>query len=72
MALNRDQHRALRLLADAPNGASATIMLARGFTISLLDDLVLRGLDGGKARHARGAARLSHYKTIRKRKAPTM
>jgi hypothetical protein len=44
MALNRDQGRALRLLADAPNGATATTMLARGFTISLLDDLVLRGL----------------------------
>jgi hypothetical protein len=57
MALNRDQHRALRLLADAPNGATATIMLARGFTISLLDDLVLRGAgDDGKACHARGAA----------------
>jgi hypothetical protein len=44
MALNRDQHRALRLLASAQNGATEAIMLAHGFTISLLDDLVLRGL----------------------------
>jgi hypothetical protein len=44
MALSHDQRRALRLLADAPNRATATIMLAHGFTISLLDDLVLRGL----------------------------
>jgi hypothetical protein len=57
MALSHNQRHALRLPADAPNGATATIMLAHGFTISLLDDLVLRGLgDGGKACHARGAA----------------
>jgi hypothetical protein len=56
MALNHDQRRALRLLADAPNGATATIMLARGFTILLLDDLVLRGLATAEKR-AMGAAR---------------
>jgi hypothetical protein len=44
MALNHDQRRALRLLAAAPNGATEAIMLAHGFTISLLDDLMLRGL----------------------------
>jgi hypothetical protein len=38
------QLRALRLLAAAPNGATGAIMLSRGFTISLLDDLVLSGL----------------------------
>jgi hypothetical protein len=59
MALNRDQHRALRLLADAPNGATATIMLARGFTISLLDDLVLRGLATAEKRATRVGRRAS-------------
>jgi hypothetical protein len=33
-ALSHDQRRALRLLADAPNGATATIMLARGPYVS--------------------------------------
>jgi hypothetical protein len=57
MALSHDQSRALRLLADAPNGATATIMLARGFTISLLDDLVLSGLATAKKRATRAGRR---------------
>jgi hypothetical protein len=57
MALNRDQRRALRLLADAPNGATATIMLAHGFTIALLDDLVLRGLATAEKRAMRAGRR---------------
>jgi hypothetical protein len=57
MVLNRDRHRALRLLAAAPNGATEAIMLAHGFTISLPDDLVLRGLATAEcAPCARGAA----------------
>ena len=56
MALNDDQRRALRLLAAAPNGATEAIMLAHGFTISLLDDLVLRGLATAEKRAMRGAA----------------
>jgi hypothetical protein len=55
MALNRDQLGRLHLLADAPNGATATIMLARGFTISLLGDLVLRGLGTTEKRAMRAA-----------------
>jgi hypothetical protein len=42
MAMNRDQRRALRLLAGSPLGA--TIMLAHGFTNDLLVDLVQEGL----------------------------
>jgi hypothetical protein len=57
MALSRDQHRALRLLADAPNGATATKMLGRGFTISLLDDLALRGLATAEKRAMRAGRR---------------
>jgi hypothetical protein len=44
MAVSRDQRRALRLLAAAPNGATEAIMLAYGFTIDLLVDLVHEGL----------------------------
>jgi hypothetical protein len=56
MALSHDQRRTLRLLADAPNGATATIILARGCTISLLDDLVLRGLATTEKRATRDGA----------------
>jgi hypothetical protein len=57
MALNRDQPRALRLLADEPNGATEAIMLAHGFTISLLDDLMLRGLATAEKRAMRAERR---------------
>jgi hypothetical protein len=57
MALKRDQLRALRLLADAPNGATEAIMLAHGFTISLLDGLVLHGLATVEKRAMRAGRR---------------
>jgi hypothetical protein len=57
MALKRDQLRALRLLAAAPNGATEAIMLAHGFTISLLDDLVLRGVATAEKRAMRAGRR---------------
>jgi hypothetical protein len=57
MAVNRDLRRALRLLAAAPNGATEAIMLAHGFTISLLDDLVLRGLATTEKRAMRAGRR---------------
>jgi hypothetical protein len=57
MALNRDQRWALRLLAAAPNGATEAIMLAHGFTVSLLDDLALRGLATTEKRAMRAGRR---------------
>jgi hypothetical protein len=39
-----EQHRALRLLAGAPNGVTEAIMLAHGFTNATLDALVRDGL----------------------------
>jgi hypothetical protein len=56
-ALNRDQRRALRLLATAPNGATEAIMLAHGFEHALLDDLVLRGLATAEKRAMRAGRR---------------
>jgi hypothetical protein len=47
------RRRALCLLRNAPNGATATIMLARGFTISLLELATERtrcGIIGADAR----------------------
>jgi hypothetical protein len=38
------QHRALRLLADAPHGRTVADMLAYGFTNALLDRLARDGL----------------------------
>jgi hypothetical protein len=57
MALNRDQRRALRLLAAAPSGATEAIMLAHGFTISLPDGLVLHGLATVEKRATRAGRR---------------
>jgi hypothetical protein len=39
-----EQHRALRMLAGAPLGATEAIMLAHGFTVETLGRLVLDGL----------------------------
>jgi hypothetical protein len=44
MAMSAERHRALRLLAGAPNGATEAIMLAHGFTIEMLTVLVRDGL----------------------------
>ena len=42
--MSAERHRALRLLAAAPNGATEAIMLAHGFTDEILGRLVLNGL----------------------------
>jgi hypothetical protein len=44
MAMSRDRHRALRLLAGSPLGATEAIMLAHGFTSEMLTVLVRDGL----------------------------
>jgi hypothetical protein len=57
MAVSRDQRRALRLLADAPNGVTEAIMLAHGFTVEILDLLVLNGLATAERRAMRAGRR---------------
>ena len=42
--LNAEHRRALRLLADAPHGCAISIMLAHGFSNSMLDKLVRDGV----------------------------
>jgi hypothetical protein len=44
MAMSRERRRALRLLAGSPLGATEAIMLAHGFTYTMLDALVRDGL----------------------------
>jgi hypothetical protein len=43
MAMSAERHRALRLLAGAPLGATEAIMLTHGFTHTMLDALVRDG-----------------------------
>jgi hypothetical protein len=42
--LSDDQRRALRLLAGSPNGCTEAIMLAHGFEVAMLGQLVFDGL----------------------------
>ena len=44
MTTSVQQHRALRLLADAPHGRTVAHLLAHGFTNALLDRLARDGL----------------------------
>jgi hypothetical protein len=48
-----DRLRALSLLAAAPDGATEAIMLAHGFTATLLDGLVRGGLATAERRSMR-------------------
>jgi hypothetical protein len=44
MAMSRDRHRALRLLAGSPHGCTEAILFAHGFTTEMLTILVRDGL----------------------------
>jgi hypothetical protein len=44
MALAADQRSALQMLAGTPHGSTESIMLAHGFAIGMLRDLVRDGL----------------------------
>src|SRR5262249_11381024 len=52
-----DRRRALRLLADAPEGVTEALMLAHGFRVELLIDLCFAGLATAKPEHMRGGGR---------------
>ena len=53
MAMSAERHRALRLLAGSPLGATEAIMLAHGFTYTMLDTLVRDGLATAERREVR-------------------
>jgi hypothetical protein len=62
MAMSAEWHRALRLLAGSPLGVTEAIMLAHGFTIEMLVDLVHEGRRRRRPRPcmlASGRSRLS-------------
>jgi len=52
-----DRRRALRLLADAPEGVIEALMLAHGFRVELLVDLCIAGLATAKPEHMRAGGR---------------
>ena len=52
-----DRRRALRLLADAPEGVTEALMLAHGFRVELLVDLCIAGLAIAKPEHIRAGGR---------------
>jgi hypothetical protein len=52
-----DRRRALRLLADAPEGVTEALMLAHGFRVELLVDLCFVGLAIAKPEHMRAGGR---------------
>ena len=52
-----ERHRALRLLAGSPLGATEAIMLAHGFTNTTLDALVRDGLATAERRTTRAGRR---------------
>jgi hypothetical protein len=52
-----DRRRALRLLADAPEGVTEALMLAHGFRVELLVDLCIAGLATAKPEHMRAGRR---------------
>jgi len=52
-----DRRRALRLLADAPEGVTPALMLAHGFRVDLLVDLCVAGLATTKPEQMRAGRR---------------
>jgi hypothetical protein len=55
--LNSERQRALRLLANSPNGCTEALMLAHGFTAELLDRLVVEGVATTKRHRMRAYRR---------------
>jgi hypothetical protein len=53
-----ERHRALRLLAGAPLGATEAMMLAHGFTDATLDALARNGLATAERRAVREGRRI--------------
>ena len=65
MTLTYDQREALRMPAGSPNGSTESIMLAHGFAIGMLRDLVRDGLATAERRTVRSGQRLIEVKWMR-------
>jgi hypothetical protein len=60
-----DRRRALELLASCPEGCTETIMLAHGFTIEQMVDLVRAGLASATAKRIIAGSREMEVATVR-------
>jgi hypothetical protein len=60
-----DRRRALELLASSPNGCSEAIMLARGFTVEQMAELVHAGLATTNAERVAMSARAIEVARVR-------
>jgi hypothetical protein len=64
MAIPADQREALRMLAGSPHGSTESILLAHGFGIGTLHDLVRDGLVTTERRTVRAERRLIEVKLM--------
>jgi DNA-binding PadR family transcriptional regulator len=58
MAITAEEREALRMLAGLPDGSTESVMLAHGFAIGMLRDLVRNGLATAERRKVRTGQRL--------------
>ena len=65
MTISADEREALRVLAGSPDGSTESIMLAHGFAIGMLRDLVRNGLATAERRTVRSGRRLIDVKWMR-------
>jgi hypothetical protein len=63
--LDPNRRRALELLAASPDGATEAIMLAHGFTIDLLLDLIFAGLATANAERVVAGGRSMEVAKVR-------
>jgi hypothetical protein len=66
-----DRRRALRLLADAPEGVTEALMLAHGFRVELLVDLCLARLATARPEHMRADRRTMEVVRIKDHRGGT-
>jgi hypothetical protein len=56
-ALSADERRAIDLLAKSANGCTTSLLLAHGFSSSLIAELITAGLAAAKSEHMRAGQR---------------
>jgi hypothetical protein len=65
MMTKRGRHRALALLAEAPDGVTEAIMVAHGFAIPDMVELVRAGLASARAQRMRVGSKMVEVGTLR-------
>ena len=63
--LSVDQRRALTVLADSPDGCTEAILLAHGFKLALLVELVRDGLASATSDRVRAGTRMLDVTRVR-------